>query len=66
MRGLLQETSFTWGTVIEDNSDSDSEEKDIPPEFVPFDVAMVTQGTLQTGSDGKNKSDRYVTSMSTD
>ena len=54
VRGLLQETSFTWGTVIEDNSDPESEE------FAPFDVSMVTQGTLQTGSDGKNKSDCYV------
>ena len=66
VRGLLQETSFTWGTVTEDNSDPESEERNTPLEFVPFDVAMVTQGTLQTGSDGKNKCNRYVISLSTD
>ncbi|KAL5247349.1 hypothetical protein ACHWQZ_G019273 [Mnemiopsis leidyi] len=55
VRGLLQETSFTWGyaLVVEDTAaDKEIEEKSIAQEFVQFDVAMVTQGTLQTGTDG--------------
>ena len=56
VRGLLQETSFTWGyaLVVEDTAaDKEIEEKSIAQEFVQFDVAMVTQGTLQTGTDGE-------------